>query len=49
MTPPLALTMGDPGGIGPEICIKALTSGEVTADLVVVGDRGALLHAVEQL
>jgi 4-hydroxythreonine-4-phosphate dehydrogenase len=49
VTPPLALTMGDPGGIGPEICVKALTSGQVTADVVVVGDRGALLQAIEQL
>jgi len=49
MTPPLALTMGDPGGIGPEVCVKALASGEVRADVVVVGDRGALLQEITSL
>jgi 4-hydroxythreonine-4-phosphate dehydrogenase len=49
MTPPLALTMGDPAGIGPEICVKALASGQLAADVVVVGDRGALLQAQQTL
>jgi 4-hydroxythreonine-4-phosphate dehydrogenase len=49
MTPPLALTMGDPGGIGPEICVKALASGEVAADVVVVGDRGALIQEIANI
>ena len=49
MTSPLALTMGDPGGIGPEICIKALASGEVAADVIVVGDRGLLMQNASDL
>jgi 4-hydroxythreonine-4-phosphate dehydrogenase len=49
MTAPLALTMGDPGGIGPEICVKALASGAVRTDVVVVGDRMALLQEVQNL
>lgn len=37
----IAITMGDPGGVGPEIIIKALSSAEIR-DLcipVVIGDR----------
>lgn len=39
--PIIGITMGDPAGIGPEICAKALTSSEVreTANCVVIGDR----------
>ena len=39
--PLIGITMGDPAGIGPEICAKALTSGQVRniADCVVIGDR----------
>ncbi len=42
--PVLALTMGDPAGIGPEIVLKALASPEVAAACrpVVVGDAGLL-------
>jgi 4-hydroxythreonine-4-phosphate dehydrogenase len=37
----IGITMGDPAGIGPEICAKALTSGQIrnVADCVVIGDR----------
>lgn len=41
----LALTLGDPAGIGPEIVAALLTSGEVEradVDVVVVGDRTTL-------
>jgi len=39
--PLIGITMGDPAGIGPEICAKALTAGQVRniADCVVIGDR----------
>jgi 4-phospho-D-threonate 3-dehydrogenase / 4-phospho-D-erythronate 3-dehydrogenase len=39
--PLIGVTMGDPAGIGPEICAKALASSEVTAvaDCVVIGDQ----------
>ncbi len=42
--PTIAITMGDPSGIGPEIIIKALHSPEVAAICrpVVIGDRRAL-------
>jgi 4-hydroxythreonine-4-phosphate dehydrogenase len=41
--PRLAVTLGDPRGIGPEVVAKALADDQVrsAADLVVVGPRGA--------
>lgn len=54
MTPHLAITMGDPAGIGPEIIVKAalklhdhLASGAVK--LLVIGDVGALRHAEQAM
>ncbi|MEQ9502118.1 MAG: 4-hydroxythreonine-4-phosphate dehydrogenase PdxA [Deltaproteobacteria bacterium] len=42
--PLLAITMGDPAGIGPEVVVKAASVGDVRAcgDLVVFGDRTLL-------
>lgn len=39
--PLIAVTMGDPAGIGPEVCVKALCTPEVlrTARCVVIGDK----------
>jgi 4-phospho-D-threonate 3-dehydrogenase / 4-phospho-D-erythronate 3-dehydrogenase len=47
--PTLALTLGDPGGIGPEIMAKALAEGSAYDHLVpaVVGDHGVLAQIVE--
>ncbi len=52
--PCLAVTIGDPAGIGPEICLKAvrdlgtrLAAGEMS--LVLVGDSGALQAAGDSL
>ncbi len=43
---PIALTMGDPSGIGPEIIVKlAADPDRPAADLVVVGDVGVLRRA----
>jgi 4-hydroxythreonine-4-phosphate dehydrogenase len=44
MKPRLAIATGDPGGIGPEISIKAALDERVRAicEPVVIGDRGAL-------
>jgi 4-hydroxythreonine-4-phosphate dehydrogenase len=44
MKPRIALASGDPGGIGPEISLKAALDPAVRAvcDPVVIGDRGAL-------
>ena len=41
--PRLAITLGDPRGIGPEVVAKALANPEVRAacDPVIVGARGA--------
>lgn len=41
MRPRIAVTMGDPAGIGPEICIKALGDPRVlaAADTLLVGSR----------
>ena len=35
----IGITMGDPGGIGPEVIIKALTSPEIktAANYVIIG------------
>jgi 4-hydroxythreonine-4-phosphate dehydrogenase len=45
--PVIAITMGDPSGIGPEIIIKALHSPEVAQCCIplVIGDRTALERA----
>ncbi len=42
--PIIGVTMGDPAGIGPEICAKALTSPEIlnTTRALVIGDRKAI-------
>ncbi len=49
MKPKLAITMGDPAGIGPEIIIKALADGEIynIADCVVIGNASVLEKALE--
>ncbi len=47
--PTIALTMGDPCGIGPEVIAKALASGEVHSMCrpVVVGSAWSMARAVE--
>jgi 4-hydroxythreonine-4-phosphate dehydrogenase len=47
--PLIGVTMGDPAGIGPEVCAKALTASEVTAvaNCVVIGDRRGLRHGLK--
>ena len=46
--PVIAVTMGDPSGNGPELCIKALASGRFhdIADILVVGDALAMKAAM---
>jgi len=46
--PVLAITMGDPGGIGPEIIVKALTHADVYEQSrpLVIGERRAMEAAV---
>lgn len=47
--PLIAITMGDPAGIGPEICAKALAGGEAAkfANCLLIGDRRQLRHALK--
>jgi len=48
--PILGLTMGDPAGIGPEICLRALSEPAVLAECVPVlfGDAGVLRRLAEK-
>ena len=47
--PLIGVTMGDPAGIGPEVCAKALTASEVAAvaNCVVIGDRRSLRQGLK--
>lgn len=49
--PLIAITMGDPAGIGPEIIAKVFDSGEIftLCRPVVVGDAGVMKKIVEEL
>lgn len=50
MTKPIAITLGDPAGIGPEIIVKAFRDApEVTRGCFVVGDLQTLRRAVQQV
>ncbi|GAA3916832.1 4-hydroxythreonine-4-phosphate dehydrogenase PdxA [Luteimonas lutimaris] len=44
MRPRLALVPGEPAGVGPELCVRALHQNR-EADLVVFGDRATLARA----
>lgn len=46
--PLIAVTIGDPAGVGPEIVVKSLASGELdnAADCIIVGDRKVMENAV---
>ena len=49
--PHLAVTLGDPAGIGPEVILKALADQSLTSkcDITLVGDRQILQQTREQL
>ena len=49
--PRLAITLGDPRGIGPEIVAAAIADSRVRAraDLVVVGPSGTVVPATEEI
>ncbi len=51
MKPIIALSMGDPAGIGPEIIVKALAKPETAqaAAVIVAGDAEVLRAAMEFL
>ena len=48
---PLAITMGDPGGIGPEIVLRALNNRALRLEVqpILVGDRRVWLSTAERL
>lgn len=46
---PIAVTMGDPAGIGPEITVKAFAGGSLAAPALVVGDAGVLRRTAQAL
>lgn len=50
MTRPIAITMGDPAGIGPEICLRALREPAVLAECVPVlfGDASVLRRLAQR-
>jgi len=47
--PIIGITMGDPAGIGPEVCVKAFLAPEVQylANCLVIGDRKVLRQALK--
>src|SRR5271169_4100697 len=47
-TPRIALTSGEPAGIGPELCL-ALAAQELPCELVCLADRTLLATRVRQL
>lgn len=49
MKRPLGLTLGDPAGIGPEICAKLLVQPDLPERPVVLGDPDTLAHAAQEL
>ena len=49
MKPKIAISMGDPAGIGPELIIKLFKRNDIGADLIVVGDIDILEAANEVL
>jgi len=51
MKPRIAVTMGDPGGVGPEICLQLLQNADVASICtpVIFGDLGILRRVAEKL
>jgi len=49
--PRIALTMGDPAGVGPELCCRACADPQLRqqADIVVIGSRAVLRRVATQL
>ena len=49
--PRIAITMGDPAGVGPEICLRLLAHAEIARECVpiVFGDAGVLRRVAEKI
>src|SRR5690606_34629677 len=48
MRPRLALVPGEPAGVGPELCVRALQRAH-DADITVFGDRDTLVQAADAI
>ena len=48
-TAPLAITMGDASGIGPEIVLRSWVDGQLGDGVVVYGDAAILRHGASLL
>jgi 4-hydroxythreonine-4-phosphate dehydrogenase len=46
---PLAITMGDASGVGPEIVLRCIAAGHLGGDVVVYGDGAILRHGANLL
>lgn len=46
---PMAITMGDPAGVGPEIVVRCAAAGELGDDVVIYGDAAILRRGAEHL
>lgn len=46
---PLGITMGDSSGVGPEILLKAVQSGEIDSPFIVYGDAAVLAECARRL
>lgn len=47
--PRIALTSGEPAGIGPELCLALAGGGELPCELVCLGDRALLAERARQI
>jgi 4-hydroxythreonine-4-phosphate dehydrogenase len=49
--PRIAVTMGDPAGVGPELCVRLLQNAEIAAELtpIVFGDASVLERVAKHL
>ncbi len=49
--PRIAVTMGDPAGVGPELCVRLLQNEEIARELtpIVFGDAAVLQRVADQL
>lgn len=45
----LAVSLGDPAGIGPEVVLKALAAGELPGEVTLVGDARCVAEAARRL
>ena len=49
MSHTIAVTTGEPAGIGPEICVKAVFTGRFKSPVTLVGDKRLLIETSEKL